>query len=431
MNCIYNLMIKLMILCLLAFGLTADSAAQRRGSFDAESYFKSLDRNGDEKLDKNELHSKALAFLKRRGVDVEGDSIPLSSISKQLKPKNKPDDGNRGQKAQKTKNLKVPSFGVPAEKYSVTPFGVDGAEKQEEFSESTLKNTRKLLGWYDRDKNGVLDETEIKRARWGAPTPSESDLNQDGVLSRYELNKRYHLREQEQNKQSESTQSRSSRSRRRGNGTDSNGRSSNSSSGESSSRSSSRSSSSSSSRSRGSGRTSPTTSSSTTSSSTSASRSSAAYEKYAKNLIKQYDKDKDSRLSKAEWKARLILHADADQNKDGYVTEEEYADALQADNDKKKSTSSYSRNIPTRATASPRTSTGSRARSASRSKYSSNGKSSRKSGAGDFSKLDKDSDNQVQMHEYSSDWDDKKVKEYYAYDTNRDGVITSAEWKAK
>ena len=127
----------------------------------------------------------------------------------------------------------------------------------------------------------------------------------------------------------------------------------------------------------------------------------------------------------------MILHADADQNKDGYVTEEEYADALQADNDKKKSTSSYSRNIPTRATASPRNSTGSRARSASRSKYSSNGKSSRKSGAGDFSKLDKDSDNQVQMHEYSSDWDDKKVKEYYAYDTNRDGVITSAEWKAK
>ena len=427
MNCIYNLMIKLMILCLLAFGLTADSAAQRRGSFDPESYFKSLDRNGDEKLDKNELHSKALAFLKRRGVDVEGDSIPLSSISKQLKPKNKPDDGNRGQKAQKTRNLKVPPFGVPAEKYSVTPFGVNGAEKQEEFSESTLKNTRKLLGWYDRDKNGVLDETEIKRARWGAPTPSESDLNQDGVLSRYELNKRYHLREQEQNKQSENSQSRSSRSRRRGNGTDSNGRSSNSSSGESSSRSSS----SFSSRSRGSGRTSPTTSSSTRSSSTSASRGSARYQSHAKSLVKQYDKDKDSRLSKAEWKTKLILHADADQNKDGYVTEEEYADALQADNDKKKSTSSYSRNIPTRATASPRTSTGSRARSASRSKYSSNGKSSRKSGAGDFSKLDKDSDNQVQMHEYSSDWDDKKVKEYYAYDTNRDGVITSAEWKAK
>ena len=428
MNCIYNLMIKLMILCLLAFGLTADSAAQRRGSFDPESYFKSLDRNGDEKLDKNELPSRALAFLKKRGVDVEEDSIALSSISKQLKPKNEPDDGNRGQKAQKTRNLKVPPFGVPAEKYSVTPFGVDGAEKQEEFSESTLKNTQKFLRWFDRDKNGVLDEEEIERGRWGAPPPSESDLNQDGVLSRYELNKRYHLREQEQNKQSESTQSRSSRSRRRGNGTDSNGRSSNSSSGDSSSRSSSRSSSSSSSRSRGSGRTSSTTSSSTRSSATSVLRGSARYQSHAKSLVKQYDKDKDSRLSKAEWKAKLILHADADQNKDGYVTEEEYADALQADNDKKKSASSSPR---TTRTASPRTSTGSRARSASRSKYSSNGKSSRKSGAGDFSKLDKDSDNQVQMHEYSSDWDDKKVKEYYAYDTNRDGVITSAEWKAK
>ena len=45
--------------------------------------------------------------------------------------------------------------------------------------------------------------------------------------------------------------------------------------------------------------------------------------------------------------------------------------------------------------------------------------------------MDKDSDNQVQMHEYSSEWDDKKLKEFYAIDKNRDGVITPTEWKAK
>jgi hypothetical protein len=79
--------------------------------------------------------------------------------------------------------------------------------------------------------------------------------------------------------------------------------------------------------------------------------------------------------------------------------------------------------------ANVRTSPGSRAQPANSTKSSS--KSSGKSGAGDLSKLDKDSDNQVQMHEFASEWDDVKLKEFYAIDKNRDGVITPAEWKAK
>jgi len=108
------------------------------------------------------------------------------------------------------------------------------------------------------------------------------------------------------------------------------------------------------------------------------------------------------------------------------VTEREYAAALQAvaekrpgESDAKKSSSKKKSLASVRATA------------ASKAKSSGRGKSGSKGGAGDFSKLDKDKDNQVQMHEYSSSWDDKKLKEFYKIDTNRDGVITSTEWKSK
>jgi hypothetical protein len=35
------------------------------------------------------------------------------------------------------------------------------------------------------------------------------------------------------------------------------------------------------------------------------------------------------------------------------------------------------------------------------------------------------------MHEFSTEWDDKKVEEFYEKDKNGDGVITAKEWSAK
>ena len=40
---------------------------------------------------------------------------------------------------------------------------------------------------------------------------------------------------------------------------------------------------------------------------------------------------------------------------------------------------------------------------------------------------DKNSDGQIAMSEYTGKWDAKKLAEYYAYDVNRDGVITPGE----
>jgi Ca2+-binding EF-hand superfamily protein len=408
MYCIYRKMFACLIVGLLAFGLTAQGDAQGRRPFDAESYFKSLDRNGDRRLEESELNARAVAYLKRIGVETDDDRISLRSIEKRIERNQQSVNEKAAQNA--GQELKVPGFGVPAQEYSVSPFGSSAEGGQnEDFSESTIDQVEQVLRRYDRNDDNVIDMRERKDARWGRPDPSESDLNKDGVLTRYELKLRYHVREQEQARQRVSSRSDRSSSR--------------------SDRSSSDAERNSSSRSRTSARTASTSSSTRTTTATTSKRQSEAYEKYAKSLIKRYDKDRDNRLNEVEWKAVRRPPSNADKNRDGYVTESEYADALKAAADKRSGSTSSSKASPSKSLANVRTSPGSRAQPANSTKSSS--KSSGKSGAGDLSKLDKDSDNQVQMHEFASEWDDVKLKEFYAIDKNRDGVITPAEWKAK
>ncbi|MDA8563489.1 hypothetical protein N9L06_03450 [Mariniblastus sp.] len=412
MYCIYQKMISCVIVGLLAFGMAAEADAQGRSTFDPESYFKSLDRNGDRRLEASELNGRAVAYLKKIGVDTNDNRISLREIERRIdRNKESAEEQAARQLQQKSgQTLKVPGFGVEAEEYSVNPFGSGEAGSGEEsFSESTMKQVESAMRRYDRNNDNVIDMKERKDARWGRPDPSESDLNKDGTLTRYELMRRYHAREQEQAKhRTDSRTDRSSSSRRdesrRGNDDDRN----------------------STSRSRASGRTTATTASNRASSSSSTSkRDSSAYEKYAKSLIKRYDKDSDNRLNEIEWKAVKRPPADADQNRDGFITQSEYANALQAAADKRSGANSSSK------TSSNKTLAKVKATSGGRSTASNKRKSDRKSGVGDLSKLDKDKDHQVQMHEYSSDWDDKKLKEFYEIDKNHDGVITTSEWKAQ
>lgn len=403
----YCIRLKLLVVALVVFAIPDLGAAQVRRAFDPESYFKSLDRNGDQRLDKNELNPRATAYLKKIGMDVSDDRIKLRNISRQLERNKEASAEQAAQAGQQNpgKTLKVPGFGLEAEEYSVSGFGGAAAEGDNiEFSQEVIDRVNGVLKVYDRNNDNIIDEEERNKARWGRPDPKESDLNGDGLLSRDELLRRYHFRGQEQDRQRSESRSGDS-----GRGRDSYRRR------EESNRSSS-------SRSRTTSRTSSSSSSSRTSRSSSANATN--YENYSKSLIKRYDKDKDNRLSKKEWGEIRRPPANADTNKDGFVTQKEYAKALQAAAEKGTSAASTKKTSASRVT-------GVKASTGSKSKTTSKSKSSSKGGAGDLSKLDKDSDNQVQMHEYSSDWDDKKLKEFYEIDTNRDGVITPTEWQNK
>lgn len=390
------------------FTFSAVASAQ---DFDLAAYLKRKDVNSNGKIEPSEMSKNTSSYLAKNGFNPE-KAISINKVLSKLS-KDKSDKEKTDRKM--NRDRKVSGFGVEREESEsgVAGFGVSSSEtkgsttKKVTYSESVNRQVNSTLGRYDRNKDGSLDKEEIGRARWGSPTPQESDTNKDGRLSRSELSNRYASRESAYQR---SSSSRGSSSR------DSSKSSSTKKSSSSSWRPTSTRSSSSSSQSSG--------TSKKPASSSSSSDSREKYEKYAASLIGQYDENKDGKLSSDETKKMRRPPVGADQNKDGFITKSELYDSLSGANKPTAKSSS---------TADSRKSTSSSSRSSRWGSSSDRSSSSRSSSSSsrDFEKFDKNEDRQIQMHEYSAKWDDKIVKEFYEKDKNGDGVITLKEWTAK
>ncbi|MDB4370603.1 hypothetical protein N9Z44_00720 [Mariniblastus sp.] len=380
--------------------------------FKLDEYLKRKDVNSNGKLEPSEMSNNTRSYLSKNGFNPEKPvsiSKVLSKLSKEKASKEKAD-------RKMNRERKVPGFGVEKEESGsgVSRFGATTSKakgstaKKVTYSDSVNRQVDSTLGRYDRNKDGSLDKEEMSRARWGSPTPQESDTNKDGRLSRSELSNRYASRESAYRN---SSSSRGSSSR------DSSKSSSKKSSSSAWRPTSTRSTSSSS-------KESSTSRKPSSSSSSSSSSSREKYEKYAASLIGQYDENKDGKLDGDEIKKMRRPPVGADQNKDGFVTKSELYDSLSGAN---KPASKSSSTADARKTTSSSSSRSSRwGSSSSRSSSRSSSGSSR-----DFEKFDKNEDRQVQMHEYSAKWDEKTVKEFYEKDKNSDGVITLKEWSSK
>ncbi|MDC0284702.1 hypothetical protein OAK85_05040 [Mariniblastus sp.] len=380
--------------------------------FKLDEYLKRKDVNSNGKLEPSEMSNNTRSYLSKNGFNPEKPvsiSKVLSKLSKEKASKEKAD-------RKMNRERKVPGFGVEKEESGsgVSRFGATTSKakgstaKKVTYSDSVNRQVDSTLGRYDRNKDGSLDKEEMSRARWGSPTPQESDTNKDGRLSRSELSNRYASRESAYRN---SSSSRGSSSR------DSSKSSSKKSSSSAWRPTSTRSTSSSS-------KESSTSRKPSSSSSSSSSSSREKYEKYAASLIGQYDENKDGKLDGDEIKKMRRPPVGADQNKDGFVTKSELYDSLSGANKPASKSSS---------TADARKTTSSSSSRSSRWGSSSSQSSSRSSSGSsrDFEKFDKNEDRQVQMHEYSAKWDEKTVKEFYEKDKNSDGVITLKEWSSK
>jgi len=382
--------------------------------FKLAEYLKRKDVNSNGKLEPSEMSSNTRSYLSKNGFNPE-KSVSISKILSKLDK----DKANKEKTDRKmNRERKVPGFGVEREESGsgVARFGSTANEskgstaKKVTYSESVNRQVESTLGRYDRNKDGSLDKEEMSKARWGSPTPQESDTNKDGRLSRSELSNRYASRESAYRGSSRGSSSSSSRDSSR---SSSSSKKSSSSWRPTSTRSSSSSS-----------RESSTSRKPSSSSSSSSSSSREKYEKYAASLIGQYDENKDGKLGSDEIKKMRRPPVGADQNKDGFITKSELFDSLSGANKPAAKSSS----------ADARKSTGTSSSRSSRWGSSSSRSSSSRSSSGssrDFEKFDKNEDRQVQMHEYSSKWDDKTVEEFYEKDKNGDGVITLKEWSSK
>lgn len=81
------------------------------------------------------------------------------------------------------------SFGVGRHEPMIPEFGV--GELKFPYTEDDLDEARQTLRRHDRDRDGVIDRAEARRADWSYRDPFDDDLNKDDRLSRLELAQRY------------------------------------------------------------------------------------------------------------------------------------------------------------------------------------------------------------------------------------------------
>lgn len=431
---ITRIVLSMGILFGVIFVLSGDVQAQ---NFKLDEYLKRKDANNNGRIDKEEMSDNMRGFLGKMGFDTAKPISIKKIVSKASRDKKEA----ASKEASKNRTRKVPGFGVEKseEKVGVARFGASESDsgsssKKSKYSESVMKQVNDTLARYDRNKNGMLDRKELEGARWGSPSPQQSDTNKDGRLTRTELAERYASREKYYRDSRGSDRGRGRDSRRRGeDNRDRRGRdderSRDNSRTATSSRSSSRPTSRTSSSRGSSARSSSARSSSARSSRSSSSRSSSSkssdsaekYEKYADSLVSQYDEDKDGKLSKTEIKKMRRPPAGADADKDGFITKSELLASLSGD-----SKSSSGSDSSSSSDKEEKRSRGSARSGGSVRSYSKKGGSS-----SSFEKLDANADQHVQMHEFSGKWDDDKVNEFYEKDKNGDGVITLREWTGK
>jgi Ca2+-binding EF-hand superfamily protein len=382
----------------------------------------------------------------------------------------------------------VPGFGIEDEITPPPGFGEFAdvptlEDLNKKYDRDVVRRVEESLSRYDKNKNGILEYEEWKDGRW-SPSPAEHDKNKDGKLTRKELAERYLSKEkadQEERARRESSRdsgrdSRDSNRDSRDSGRDSGGSSpwsrgsfasggpsggfswgsrdgnsggpswgsrdgSGSSGWGSRSGSSSRDGNSSSWGSRDGGGPSfgsrdgggssswgsrdGDRSRDGGSSSSSGSSGSDRMAMFAESMIRQYDKNKDGKLTQDEWGSMRGDPKATDKNGDGVITKEEMVERFTSFS---RSRSGDSRSGDSRSGSSSTSSTSSTANNDRKSyRFLTPVERLPKEMPSWFSTSDTNGDGQVAMAEFTSHWSESKVAEFARYDTNGDGYITVAE----
>ena len=450
--------VTLVVFCAIVCLLSSFANAQRRRGWDPSEYLKTVDRNNNGQMDPDEIEGRLKSYILDLGFS-DKQPVPIADIVNAANGSTRKREEERERKSTSSVVRKVPGFGVETQNGSVQGFSGDTASNdaaslEKEYGETIMTRVQETINSYDRDGSGNLEGPEIERIRWGRPRPSDSDLNNDGILTPQELAERFKAREQVQGRggrgrggrggsdqdSSGSNSENRDRARRaaeeqiknareqegyseregegRGRGryrepsgevSDSDARAkakerareeyerkkreSQESKGSSSSKGSS-----------GSG-------------SSSNSGSANRYEKHVDSLLKQMDKNEDGALDSEELKKLRRAPKNLDANSDGIATRAEMiaaytpksASSQDEDEEEEEATENRSRSNSSRKTSSSR--------------------SNRSNSSGVFGGKDGNGDGLLQMHEFTDKWTMEKIEEFQGMDSNNDGMLNSSEYR--
>ena len=187
------------------------------GGFDPSSFLTRMDTNGNGMLDPEEAQGPARFMLDRMArsnpkIDIT-KPIPMSLLTESFQQMRSGSSSYGSsytdeENAIAVKDSLVPGFGKKAvEKVPVPGFGVGGEKANTPIDERDMREADDRMERYDKNKDGYLDENELKEGRW-SDSPMQYDNNRDGKLSRQELATRYARRRLASTSQPESTQRR-------------------------------------------------------------------------------------------------------------------------------------------------------------------------------------------------------------------------------
>lgn len=410
-------------------GFGSGSSASGFRGFDPTAMLKRFDRNGDGKIDPNELDERTRGFagrmLERMGFDPK-KPVSINEISKKIEERRgQAGEPQKDPAAEKelAKNFGIPGFSDVDEELPplVPDFFVDpnspvllSGSLESRYEKSIIDQVNRTLQRYDRNRDGVLQNDEIRQGRFTSPPVEQSDLDRDGKLTKAELAERYVARSGgrgriEKGKSKKSTSrstpdSSSGSSRgfsfrfgRRGDERRGDERREGERKEDREDRKSDRSSDS-------------RKSSSSTRSYTRRSSSSGSDKivRYAKSILSQNDVDKDGFLSKDECENIKSVSMKSDTDGDGKVSLDELMVVFGAQPGSSASRRSKdNRNNPYLI----------------RNDADKNAEADR-----DFRELDKNVDGQIQMHEFAKSWTDEIAEQFIDLDQDNNGVVTLSEW---
>ena len=393
-----------------------------------------LDANNNGQLDPNE-QGRARPFLERIARETGGldlnRPIPLQSLASKIQqmqggggsdqsrdrsrsrdrgssPARNSGDRRYDDDAASAAEGLVPGFNeIPEDLIPPVGFGSKAEYLNVDVIQADFDEADNTIKRYDRNRNGVLEQDEIRNAKWIYGNPMNQDRNGDGKLTKSELAVRYSIRRDTQSAQarekalrdSQNPQSRPPQS-----------------GGQPQSRSSS------SGGSRGG------------SWGGSSQGGSDRMAQFADGIFQRYDTNKSGVFEKDEWKNFRTDPSGWDFNKDGKITRDELVKGM---SERFGGSRSSGRD---RSSESGRTTwNGGGEKAPAGGGSGESPKSYRFKTAHErlpegipqwFREGDKNKDGQIAMSEYSGQWNEKTLAEYYVYDKNRDGLVTVAEVQA-
>lgn len=169
------------------------------GGFDPSQFISRMDTNGNGSIDPEEAQGPARFMLDRMArsnpkIDLT-KPIPISVITESFQQMRSggmsgPGGDMGDESVEIAASTLVPTFGIKIDKTPVPGFGAAGATMSIKVEERDLRDADERMRRYDRNTDGMLDENEVKEARWNEPL-SQWDRNKDGKLSRQEVASRY------------------------------------------------------------------------------------------------------------------------------------------------------------------------------------------------------------------------------------------------